>query len=80
MGKLIDARERLSAAVERLEQALNENGSVGDRENASLRHDLADLQAKYAEASEVITVVGGQLDQTIQRLESTLQAPRLEEH
>lgn len=73
MGRLNDARERLSAAVERLEQVLTENPSADNRANADLQSELAALQIRYSEVSAAASDVGGQLDQTIARLEAALE-------
>lgn len=74
MSRLNDARDRLSAAVARLEQVLTENPPADDTANASLQRELAVLQVKYSEVSAVASDVGRQLDQTIARLEAALES------
>ena len=74
MSRLNDARDRLSAAVARLEQVLTENPPADDTANASLQRELAALQVKYSEVSAAASDVGGQLDQTIARLEAALES------
>lgn len=70
MSRLDDAEMRLTAAIERLEEALaSAPKGNGDPEMAAA---LAQARAEYAALREKADAAGGRLDETIGRLRTIL--------
>lgn len=73
MPRLEQAAERLNAAIERLERALDARASQGDGEAEALRSALAESQEQAVGLKEATASVSARLDAAIDRLKGVLE-------
>ena len=72
MPQLEQAAERLNAAIERLERALDARSAQGNGEADALRTALAESQERAAGLEEATATVSARLDVAIDRLKGVL--------
>lgn len=74
MARMQQAQQRLEAAINRLDAALQQRmGAETEHPDvARLSAELASAQASYAELRDVTGAVAGRLDNTIERLNKLL--------